>query len=278
MFDSDLSPWVDSSSHAELTLHPPSELAYTVPKNAPASYSALLNSTNFAALAAPSVNAIFGIGADNPPEPDPTYWRTGYTYPVQITNWASSMAPHHPVADQFLETLRETIFINRNHLLSVDPLDITGPPALTAAIQRVALKSTPELSWDALSARNGDPVGGRGKLVAGDTLILPITGFHPGRGWFHNMGSQSITHPNARLRHAAAGSWRNMGPEGPLRKAVSCIVWNVPGLEEDIRYLSQTFQHCHRHPRIMGRWRNCYEIASSNDYMNTTGPELLYGL
>ena len=85
-----------------------------------------------------------------------------------------------------------------------------GPPALTAAIQTVAQEDDPDLSWDALSARNeGNPAGGRGKVIAGDVLILPITGFNPDRGWFQNMGSQSITHPNARLRHAAAGSWRS---------------------------------------------------------------------
>jgi hypothetical protein len=160
-------------------------------------------------LSEPSVNAIFGIGADNLPAPDDTYWRMGYTYPVQINNWASSMAPHHPVSNQFIQTLREMILKHRGDLLKVDPLDITGPPALTAAIQKVAWHTNPELSWDALSGRK-DPVGGRGKIVAGDTMILPITGMHPGRGWFHNMGSQGLNHPNARLQHAAAGSWRKI--------------------------------------------------------------------
>lgn len=160
--------------------------------------------------AGPSINAIFGIGADNPPAPDPTYWRMGYTYAVQITNWALAMAPQHPVADEFVHNLKSMIAQNSENLPAVDPLDITGPPALTKAIQAIAHQANPDLSWDELSARNGDPLGGRGKVIAGDVLILPITGFNPGRGWFQNMGSQSIDHPNARLRHAAAGSWRSM--------------------------------------------------------------------
>jgi hypothetical protein len=157
-----------------------------------------------------TINAIFGIGADNPPAPDPTYWRMGYTYPVQITNWAFAMAPQHPIGEQFILSLRAMVLKNSANLPAVDPLDITGPPALTAAIQSIALQDDPEITWNALSGRNGDPVGGRGKVIAGDVLVLPITGFNPGRGWFQNMGSQSISHPNARLRHAAAGSWRSM--------------------------------------------------------------------
>jgi len=157
-----------------------------------------------------SVNAIFGIEADNLRDPDDTYWRMGYTYAVQITNWALAMSPHHAAANQFLETLSANITMNQDNLRNVDPLDLTGPPALTAAVRRVAERDDTQLSWDALSARYGDAVGGRGKVVAGDALILPITGFSPGRGWFQNMGSKGFSHQNARLRHEAAGSWKNM--------------------------------------------------------------------
>lgn len=155
--------------------------------------------------------SVFGIECDTPPPPDNSYWRYGYTYPVQVTNWALAMAPHHPIAAQFISNLATTIAQNITRLRDIDPLDITGPPALTTAIQAVAHAEEPQLDWQSLSGLNGDPVGGRGKVVAGDSLILPITGFSPGRGWFHNMGSESVEHPNARLRHAAAGSWRKMG-------------------------------------------------------------------
>ncbi|KAK5123237.1 hypothetical protein LTR85_003436 [Meristemomyces frigidus] len=206
----DLTPWTDAASGAEFTMHAPHTEAYTVPSNVPVSYSTSISPDDQVALGQLSVNAIFGIGADNLPDPDPTYWRMGYTYPIQTTNWALCMAPHHPIANQYLATLNESIWLEGDNLIYVDPLDITGPPALTAAVKAVALREDPELSWNALSGRHGDPVGGRGKVVAGDALILPITGFSPGRGWFHNMGSQSVAHPNARLRHAAVGSWRKI--------------------------------------------------------------------
>lgn len=191
-------------------MHTPRTPAYSLPSSVPASYSNVMQTADRKPLAHPSVNAIFGIGADNLPDPDPTYWRMGYTYPIQTTNWALCMAPHHPIASQFLATLNETIWRENANLPSIDPLDITGPPALTAAVRTVAQSEDSRLEWNALSGRHGDPVGGRGKVVAGDALILPITGFSPGRGWFQNMGSQGITHPNARLRHAAVGSWRKI--------------------------------------------------------------------
>ena len=191
-------------------MHTPQTQAYSLPSSVPGPYSIASKPDNLVALQEVSVNAIFGIEADNHPDPDPTWWRMGYSHPVQTTNWASCMAPHHPIANQFLATFDETVVRESGHLASIDPLDLTGPPALTVAIKAVTHREDPELSWDALSGRNGDPVGGRGKIVAGDTLILPITGFNPGRGRFQNMGSQSLTHPNARLRHAAVGSWRSV--------------------------------------------------------------------
>lgn len=193
------------------SLHGTSDQIQTGLGNVPPSYHNIVTSTTFnrRLLSPQAIQAIFGIEADNPPADDSTYWRMGYTFPVQLTNWALAMSPHHSVAYQFLSTLRSTIFWNVDSLATVDPLNITGPPALTAAVQAVAQREEPGLSWDALSARNGDCKGGRGKVV-GDTLILPITGFNPGRGRFQNMGSQSTSHANARLLHVAAGSWRKM--------------------------------------------------------------------
>ncbi|KAK4890792.1 hypothetical protein LTR27_010493 [Elasticomyces elasticus] len=206
--DSDLTSWTDASTGAELTMHTPHQQSVSLPSHVPVSYRGISGLDNLLVRRQYSVNAIFGIGADNPPDPNPSYWRMGYTYPVQINNWALCMAPHHPIANQFLATFNETVMREINNLPSIDPLDITGPPALTTAIIAVAHGEHPTLSWDALSARNGDPEGGRGKIVAGDVLILPITGFTPGRGRFQNMGSQGLEHTNARLRHAAMGSWR----------------------------------------------------------------------
>lgn len=160
-------------------------------------------------VAKTTINAIFGIEADNLPEPDDTYWRMGYTYPVQITNWALAMAPHHAVADRFLSSLKRRIQEDMKILPRVDPLDITGPPALTRVAKEYTESVESGFSWQSLSSRTDGPPGGRAKIIAGDMLILPITGFSPGRGWIGNMGSRPTDHPEARLQHMAAGSWKN---------------------------------------------------------------------
>jgi len=196
-----------STTHA---LHTSAYPAYTVPRNAPANYTVHAGLTDTLSLRrTPAVTAIYGIEADNPPEPDTAYWRMGYSYPVQVTNWAFAMAPHHHSAEQYLLNLQSFVSSTQGKSLkAIDPLDITGPPAITKALQDIALEDNPSFDWQTLSGRNGDPPGGIGKIIAGDTLILPITGFNPGRGWLHNMGSRSFGDPNARLKHAAAGSWR----------------------------------------------------------------------
>lgn len=152
--------------------------------------------------------AIFGIEADNLPEPDDTYWRMGYTFPVQITNWALAMAPGHSIADRFLSSLTERIETDADTLSRIDPLDLTGPPALTRTVKDYTKNLEPDFSWQSLSSLDDSTPGGHAKIIAGDVLILPITGFSPGRGKFRNMGSQPTSHPSARLVHMAAGSWR----------------------------------------------------------------------
>jgi len=96
------------------------------------------------------------------------------------------MSCHHQVAYEYLSAVASTI--NKDDTGLDEVLDVTGPPALTAAAQRFACRAEPNLSWDALSALDEQPAGGRGKVV-GDMLVLPITGFSPGRGRFQNMGS-----------------------------------------------------------------------------------------
>lgn len=160
----------------------------------------------FFAPTAINVGAIFGIEADKPTNTD-DYWRAGYSYPVQVTNWALASAPHHPVANKYLVEVTQNIRANDTRLDRIDPLDLTGPPALTGVIKDWTEWENAHFSWSSVSGL-GDPKGGRGKVTAGDIMILPITGFSPGRPKFNNMGSQPLTHPNARLRHIAQGSWR----------------------------------------------------------------------
>ncbi|KAL2845859.1 hypothetical protein BJY01DRAFT_234769 [Aspergillus pseudoustus] len=159
------------------------------------------------------IQAIVGLEAVCRPDTD-QYWRMGYKYPVQLTQWSFAWTPDHPILQRFLDTLAATlqdVLSNyggtlespsaRMELANLDPLTLTGPAAFTAAVRRW-LEGTTGLRWNALAAH-----ADRSKLV-GDVLILPITGFSPGRGRYGNMGSKPITDPSARLVHHAQGSWR----------------------------------------------------------------------
>ncbi|GCB25713.1 initiation-specific alpha-1,6-mannosyltransferase [Aspergillus awamori] len=161
------------------------------------------------------VRAIVGLEADCPEGSD-TYWRMGYSQPVQLTQWAFAWAPGHPILQKFIDRLSATIGdisnryggslqsrAARQELMNLDPLTLTGPAAFTDVV-RSRLEEVAGLRWHALS---GLKDGGKSKLVD-DVLILPITGFSPGRGTYGNMGSKPITDPSARLRHLAQGSWR----------------------------------------------------------------------
>lgn len=205
---SDLDDWFDErgNKHAQ---HQPQQPSYVTPDSAPASYmsSTWIMSAD-RGVTKEAVNAVFGLEADNLPEPDHKYWRMGYTFPIQLTNWAMAMSPHHPVSNLFLSELIARVRENIDILPTIDPLNITGPPALTRIIKDYAENTEPKFAWQSLSNRGSHIPGGRAKIIAGDVLVLPITGFSPGRGWFHSMGSQSKNHPSVRLQHMAAGSWR----------------------------------------------------------------------
>ncbi|KAI9710191.1 MAG: hypothetical protein M1828_002205 [Chrysothrix sp. TS-e1954] len=203
--DEDLTDWTDSWTEDTYSLSVPKTKRYLAPVTSPSVYQKLLSAYRQSTV---DVGAIFGIEADNPSDTD-AFWRMGYSFPVQITNWAFAMAPHHPTALGFLAQLETEIALNSTRLPKIDPLDLTGPPALTKAVKTHCESMSPSFRWDALSGGN-DTQGGRGKVAAGDVLILPITGFSPGRGNFHRMGSEPLSHPNARLYHSAAGSWRKV--------------------------------------------------------------------
>lgn len=161
------------------------------------------------------IKAIVGLEADCLPESD-LYWSMGYFYPIQLTQWSFAWAPGHPILQLFITHLFSTIqavseknggqlqsYSSQRALYDIDPLNLTGPVAFTDAA-REWLETDWGLRWNALS---GLTDGGLSKLV-GDVLVLPITGFSPGRGQYGNMGSKPVTDPSARLIHHAQGSWR----------------------------------------------------------------------
>lgn len=203
----DLKVWTDAKTGLQRGLDDKAaQPSYAYPPTTPVSWKGMVSGLKMDLASLKGVGAMLGIECDTRPEKD-DYWRMGYSYAVQVTNWAMALAPHHPIGTQFLAHLAEQVVANARHLDEIDPLDLTGPPALTGVAKNYTAQNDPKLRWEGLSGLD-DPVGGRGKVVVGDVLVLPITAFSPGRGWFHNMGSQPTTHPNARLQHMAAGSWR----------------------------------------------------------------------
>ncbi|KAL4796698.1 hypothetical protein BDV19DRAFT_360272 [Aspergillus venezuelensis] len=170
-----------------------------------------------------NVNAIVGIEADTDPNKD-MYWRMGYFFPVQLTQWSFAFAPHHPILQLFIDRLLDTIRLvardgeqaggqttladpsdpsGGQGLAYIDPVNLTGPIAFTDSV-KTYLEGKADLRWNAVT---GLQDGGQTKLVE-DVLVLPITGFSPGSARFKNMGSKPITDPSARLYHHAQGSWR----------------------------------------------------------------------
>ncbi|GAB7350696.1 hypothetical protein MBLNU459_g1255t1 [Dothideomycetes sp. NU459] len=196
-------------------LQPPSEwirskdLDQWSDSNTSISYGPDMNSSS-------PVRLILGIEADTKEDSD-SFWRMGYTYPVQLTQWALASATDQAVLTQVLKNFQEEMKAVTNEsyaenvntasgsgsLKHLDPLELTGPAAITKATKEY-MERTCGLRWQALS---GLEDGGRSKVIS-DTLILPITGFSPGRGKYGNMGSRPYSDPDARLRHNAQGSWR----------------------------------------------------------------------
>lgn len=148
------------------------------------------------------VNIIWGIEADTNPLTD-QYWRMGYEYPIQITQWAFASAPNHPVLSRFMDNFSSYMSGNQTTDQGDDPIARTGPAAVTLATKSW-LEDRNGFRWNSLTGVND---GGKSKLID-DVLILPITGFSPGRTRT-KMGSKSSADPDARLLHHFQGSWRH---------------------------------------------------------------------
>lgn len=131
------------------------------------------------------VGLILGIEADTPEDSD-SYWRMGYTYPVQLTQWTLASGVNNSILHEFISdwclqmqsvgrdnhNAGSELYSHKDLLLQIDPLELTGPVAITKTTKNYLDKRF-GLRWQALS---GLEDGGRSKLI-GETLILPITGF-----------------------------------------------------------------------------------------------------
>ena len=129
------------------------------------------------------IKLILGIEADCPPDTN-AYWRLGYSFPIQLTQWALASAPGHPVLSRYIDNLsscmQDVAAHNAGDLRSASaikelrrmgPLNLTGPVAVTVATKSW-LEENAGLRWNSLT---GLQDGGRSKVID-DVLILPITG------------------------------------------------------------------------------------------------------
>ena len=145
------------------------------------SYSTTANPSSTPSQA---VQLLLGIEGDNKPDTD-TYWRMGYNFPVQLTQWALASAPQHPILKRFISNFAARVkelgrpYGGNIRAIAVaevlgreDPLQLTGPEAITVAAKEW-LEDENDLRWNALT---GLADGGRSKAV-GDTIIFPITAF-----------------------------------------------------------------------------------------------------
>lgn len=168
----DLLNWSDRVTGHAHGLHVPKTLSYEASPDSRPQYQRALSHTNKSSL---DISAILGIECDTSVDKD-DFWRMGYRHPVQLTNWAFAMAPQNPITVRYLANLAENIHQNASVLHKLDPLDLTGPPALTQAVKDHCEHELPGFDLNSVSGV-GDSAGGRSKVAVGDILVLPITGF-----------------------------------------------------------------------------------------------------
>jgi hypothetical protein len=189
------------------------------------------------------VGLLVGLEADTDPKTN-TYWRLGFTYPVQVTQWALACAPGHPILIEFMSNLKALIRDMRtsqsaSELDKVDPVMRTGPVAFTLAASSWLESVVQGFRWNGVT---GLKDGGKSKLVF-DVLVLPITAFRwgffvllsvakradhvvsysPGRSGRSRMGSKPVSDVDARLCHHFLGSWKHFNLTFEYGKF--CRIW-----------------------------------------------------
>ncbi len=189
----DLDTWRDSKTNASYSapvtriIHPGPKkvpIPYVLPSKlaprssfAPETIRHSYTTTNHTALSSdPLVAAIFGIEADYAERSD-AYWRAGYGFSTQLTNWALAMAPHHPIATRFQDAVRNDVEEGEKDgtLMVAYAVDLTGPVMITRVVSKWLAEAT-GLRWAGVTGLDTNRRKSVAKIVE-DVLILPEVGF-----------------------------------------------------------------------------------------------------
>ncbi|CCH41178.1 Initiation-specific alpha-1,6-mannosyltransferase [Wickerhamomyces ciferrii] len=175
-----------------------------------------------------NAGVVIGIEAD-PDRPD---WNDYYARRIQFCQWTIQAKQGHPMLGELIAKITEiTLAKEKDGSLNKikgkdagdDIMNWTGPGIFTDEVfkylnevisldQSVSIiNKTPENEYNKGLNIFQDGVDWKfftltkKPIVLDDVLVLPITGFSPGVG---HMGSKSITHESAYVRHMFEGSWK----------------------------------------------------------------------
>ncbi|KAI8816656.1 uncharacterized protein EV422DRAFT_545186 [Fimicolochytrium jonesii] len=166
-----------------------------------------------------SIHLLIGLECDADPASD-DYWRYfAFQHPIQIVYWSLGAAPGHHMLSRHLRNILKVAsrMSDKEMKIEQDAVGFTGPGRWTVTVKEwMDDRYGPDHLWFKLTGRFD---GGKSKVIE-DVLVLPITGFSPGRDeGYDYMGSKPATDPDARLQHMFLGSWKHITVKGTFIKA-----------------------------------------------------------
>lgn len=155
-----------------------------------------------------TIGLIVGIEAD----PDREDWAEWYARRIQFCQWTIQSKPGHPVLRNIVAKITdETLRRKTTNTLPLPPTKERGSQIMNWTGPGIWTDSVFEYFNDGLKPGMDSPItwqnftGLQDQRQVSDVMVLPITSFSPGVA---TMGSQSVSHPLAFVRHRFVGSWK----------------------------------------------------------------------
>jgi len=146
-----------------------------------------------------SIGLIVGVEADTGDRKD---WALWYPRQLQWCQWTIASTRSHPVLTHVVEHILQKFQSHKISDTEFDSnatkniLEFTGPGIWTDSVNHYIHQQSSH--WAKFKALEGS-------TQIGDALLLSIISFSPGVG---HMGSQEVSHEDAKVRHAFLGSWK----------------------------------------------------------------------